>query len=435
MWRLTLLQRLILAMSIVAFVAIGASVVFLYIRFQASNDTFREETLSTFAEDLRRELAVDPKLSSSRATTAKARIRALHGQYAVLGRDGRIIDSSGLQESLIPYIGDRAQYFELPPHDDQKTLFGISIPIALPGSAGAIQVAFPKTHVTFDSVLEEFVRDIAWIWIPFVMVLLATNIAVLGFALRPLRKAAQEAAQIGPSSIATRLTESGMPNDVLALVKSVNAALDRLQGGFLSLERFSGQLAHELRTPLAIAKTRLSLSQDQIARAVERDFEDVERVITQLVDRVRVRILHYEAADIVDLGGVATDVARYLAPMIVGAGRNIELKIENGPVLVSGAKDFIFRALRNLVENALHHSPENGMITITVFNVGISVADQGPGFTKGRLSEEIGLLGKTDREDGLGLGLSIVGETMAAHDGRIVLANLPSGGAVATMAF
>ena len=75
------------------------------------------------------------------------------------------------------------------------------------------------------------------------------------------------------------------------------------------------------------------------------------------------------------------------------------------------------------------------MITITVFNVGISVADQGPGFTKGRLSEEIGLLGKTDREDGLGLGLSIVGETMAAHDGRIVLANLPSGGAVATMAF
>jgi len=433
--RLTLLQRLIVAMLIVAVVAICASAVFLYIRFQASNDAFREETLSTFAEDLRRGLLADPQLSNSYAKATKARIRELRGQYVILGQDGRVIDSSGLQQPLIPYINNRTQYFELPSHGGQKALFGISTPTPSSGAVEAIQIAFPKAHVIFDSVLEEFVKDIAWIWIPFVLILLATNIIVVGLALSPLRMAAHEAARIGPSSIATRLTESGMPNDVLALIRSVNAALDRLQGGFLSLERFSAQLAHELRTPLAIAKTRLSLSQDPIARAVERDFEDIERVITQLIDRVRVRTLHYEASDVVNLGEVATDVARYLAPMIVGAGRNIELKIEKGPVLVSGARDFLFRALRNLIENALHHSPENGVITITVFDIGISVADQGPGFTKMRLSESGESLGKTDREDGLGLGLSIVGETMEAHDGRLVLSNLPSGGAVATMSF
>lgn len=433
--RLTLLQRLILAMSIVAVVAICASATFLYIRFQASNDAFREETLSTFAEDLKRELLTDPQLSNVKATATKARIRELRGAYVILGHDGRSIDSSGSQQPLIPYIKNRTQYFELPSHGGQKALFGISVPTSASGPVEAIQIAFPKAHVIFDSVLEEFVRDIAWIWIPFVLILLATNIIVVGLALRPLRTAAREAAQIGPASIATRLTESGMPNDVLTLIRSVNAALDRLQGGFLSLERFSGQLAHELRTPLAIAKTRLSLSQDQIARVVEEDFEDIERVITQLIDRVRVQTLHYEATDVVDLGGVATDVARYLAPMIIGAGRNIELKIENGPVLVSGARDFLFRALRNLVENAFHHSPESGVITITVFKVGVSVADQGSGFTNSRLSEGAQSLGKTDREDGLGLGLSIVGETMEAHDGRLVLSNLPSGGAVATMSF
>lgn len=433
--RLTLLQRLILAMSLVAIIAISASAAFLYIRFQASNDTFREETLSTFAGDLREALSTDPQLSGPRSKGIKARIRELRGEYAVLGGDGEIIESSGAREPLIPYARGRTQYFELPSHEGRKALFGISIPISPPSSVQTIQVAFPKAHVIFDSVLEEFVRDIAWIWIPFVLALLATNIAVLGFALKPLRIAAQEAARIGPSSIATRLSESGMPEDVRALIRSVNAALDRLQGGFLSLERFSGQLAHELRTPLTIAKTRLSLSQDQIARAVERDFEDIERVITQLIDRVRVRTLHYEATDVVDLGAVAAEVARYLAPIIIGAGRNIELKIENGPILVSGAKDFIFRALRNLVENALHHSPENGVITIAVFNAGVSVADQGPGFTNTRLRKGGELLGKTDREDGLGLGLSIVLETMEAHDGRLMLANLPSGGALATMAF
>ncbi|MDL2410854.1 hypothetical protein PY650_36065 [Rhizobium calliandrae] len=61
-------------------------------------------------------------------------------------------------------------------------------------------------------------------------------------------------------------------------------------------------------------------------------------------------------------------------------------KIENGLVLVSGAMDFIFRAVRNLVENALHHSPDNGVTTISVFNICVGVADQGPGFTKIRLS-------------------------------------------------
>ncbi|MFS8112341.1 ATP-binding protein [Rhizobium jaguaris] len=432
--RLTLLQRLILAMSIVAFVAICASAVFLYFRFKASNEAFREETLSTFAENLRHELAMDPQLSSPYAQALKARIHQLRGQYAVVSKSGGIIVSSGLQEPLIPYAGDHTKYFQLPAHEGQKTLFGVSLPIAQGDLAGVIQVAFPKEHVLFDSVLEEFVTDIAWIWIPFVLILLATNIVVLGLALRPLRVAAQEAAHIGPSSIATRLTESGMPNDVLALIRSVNAALDRLQSGFLSLEQFSGQLAHELRTPLAIAKARLSLSQDHIARVVEKDFEDVERVITQLVDRVRVRTLHYEATDVVDLGAVAADVARYLAPTVVETGRNIELKTETSP-LVSGARDFIFRALRNLVENALHHSPENGVITIVVFSGGIKVMDQGPGFPQRRLNGGGELLGETDRKDGLGLGLAIVAETMAAHNGRLLLANLPTGGAVATMAF
>jgi signal transduction histidine kinase len=194
-------------------------------------------------------------------------------------------------------------------------------------------------------------------------------------------------------------------------------------------------LAHELRTPLAIAKARLSLSQDQIAHAVEKDFEDMERVITQLVDRVRIRTLHYEATNMVELGGIASDVARYLAPMIVSTGRNIELRTEDHPVFVNGASDFIFRALRNLVENAMHHSPKRGVITIIVFNAGIKVTDEGPGFPHERLIEGAELLGKTDRKDGLGLGLSIVAETMAAHNGTLELENLRTGGAMATMLF
>lgn len=422
-------------MSIVAMVAIAASVLFLYIRFKSSNDEFREETLSTFANDLRKELLGDPALAGAHATALKTRIRELNGEYAIIGAGGNILDSSDLRQPFVPVLGDRTEYFQLPGHSGRKALFGITLPIGDNSVVGFIQIAFPREHVIFDTVLEEFVTDIAWLWIPFVLVLLATNVVVLAFALRPLSTAAQEAMTIGPSSLAKRLTEAGMPEDVLALIRSVNGALDRLQTGFLSLEQFSGQLAHELRTPLAIAKARLSLSQDDIARAVEKDFDGIERVITQLVDRFRIKTLHYELDDIVDLGEVAADVARYLAPMIIDAGCNIELRTESTPVFITGAVDYIFRALRNLIENALHHSPAQGLITVEVFKAGITVSDQGSGFPEWRLTGDIVSQGRSGRKDGLGLGLSIVAETMAAHGGRLKLENLSGGGASATMEF
>jgi hypothetical protein len=92
-------------------------------------------------------------------------------------------------------------------------------------------------------VLEESVTDIAWIWIPSVLLLLVINVIVLKLALKPLTVAAQEARAITPSSIARRLTETCMPDDVLPLVRAVNEALERLQAGFLSLEQFSGLIA------------------------------------------------------------------------------------------------------------------------------------------------------------------------------------------------
>ncbi len=61
-----------------------------------------------------------------------------------------------------------------------------------------VQVAFHPGNIVYDSVLEEFVQDIAWIWIPFVIVLLIVNLIVARIGLAPLRLAARQAAAIGP---------------------------------------------------------------------------------------------------------------------------------------------------------------------------------------------------------------------------------------------
>ncbi len=402
--RLTLFRRLVIAMSIVALVAVFASVIFLYVRFQAANDAFREETLSTFAQDLQHQFVLDPQLGGASASALKTRIRELRGQFVIVTDTGKVlVTSEASDQPLVPVSNDKVRYFLLPRHGKVGALFGISMQLDGDNSAHFAQIAFPQEHVIFDTVLEEFVTDIAWIWIPFVCLLLLVNILVLKFALKPLSQAAEEARQIGPSSIAARLTETGMPEDVLALVSAVNEALDRLQGGFLSLEQFSSHLAHELRTPLAIIKARLALSHDVFARKVEEDFEGVERLVSQLVDRVRIGGLHFETSDRVDLGDIGQRVAAFLAPVILSKSRDIELQPSLEPVVVSGAFDFIFRALRNLIENALNHTPPGSTITVTIFRYGITVSDSGPGYPA-RWLELAVAVGKPDSGTG-GSGL------------------------------
>ncbi len=433
--KLSLFSRLVLSMSLVATLAVFVSIGFLYIRFASANNRFREETLLTFARGMAKELP----LQKGGFRFVVSRLGELHGQYAVLTQTGDVVSASdGIARPLVPTDDVDQRYFSLPPHDDIPRLYGLSLRLSDKEPAAYVQVAFPSSHLVFDSVLEEFVGDIAWIWLPFVAVILATNIVVAKLALRPLTRAAREAEEISPASISVRLTEGDMPPDVLAIVKAVNNALERLQGGYLALERFSGNIAHELRTPMTVIKAQLSVTEGAFSRDLERDFESLERIVTQLVDRVRLGGLHFETNDRVDLCEIVRRVGAFLAPIIVQKGRSIEIVTPEHPVRISGADDFIFRAVRNLIENAVEHSPVGGIVTVIVSrDNAITVTDEGAGFPAIKLDPEARRTQQSvsDRSDGLGLGLSIVDETMMAHGGRLILSNPKGGGASAKMAF
>jgi signal transduction histidine kinase len=433
--RLSLFSRLVLSMSIVATFAIIVSIGFLYVRFVSANDRFREDTLLTFARGMARDLPVQ----QGGFKFVINRLQELHGQYAVLDTTANVLSASaGITGPLVPPDDAEQSYFSLPPDGGAPQLFGLSLRLSGKEPVRYVQVAFPKSHLIFDSILEEFVGDIAWIWIPFVAVILVTNIIVARLALRPLIAAAREAEQIGPASISSRITEGNLPPDVLAIVKAVNNALDRLQGGYLGLERFAGNIAHELRTPMTIIKAQLAAPGGTTSADLRQDFESLERIVTQLVDRVRLGGMHFEAHDRVDLAELARSVGAFLAPVIVDRGKSIEFIAPSMPVWINGANDFIFRALRNLIENAVEHSPPFGTVTVVVgTDRSITVSDHGNGFPKVKLdpAERRSRQSLSDRFDGLGLGLSIVDETMVAHGGRLVLSNPATGGASARMEF
>jgi len=432
----TLFWRLATGMTLVTLLAVLCSSIFLFVRFEGTNESFREDTLLSFANAIGRALEVRDEAAMDGLLL---RIRNLQGEYSIVAQHGAPLRTSLPQKGeLIPPDDTEKRYFVLPVHQGLPRLFGISLRVSSLKSPLFVQIAFPRSSIVFDSVLEEFVRDIAWIWAPFVLLLLITNVVIAKLALQPLSRAAQEAEAIEPASINSRLTESDLPRDVLVLVRSINRALTRLQDGYFILERFSENIAHELRTPIAIMQVRLSVSDATLARELQGDVNSMERLVGQLIDRARVGGLHIEEENIVDLCELATGVCTFLAPIIVAKGRLVEVINPPAPVEVRGVTDFLFRALRNLIENAVDHSPPAATVTVQVReDCSIEVSDQGSGFPKSKLDPALRRLERltSDRSEGLGLGLSIVDETMAAHGGRLVLRNKPAGGGSALMTF
>ena len=174
---------------------------------------------------------------------------------------------------------------------------------------------------------------------------MAVNGLIAHIALRPLFNSAQHAELIGPSSVSVRLPERGLPKDVLVLVQAINRALDRLQEGFQAQENFVSDAAHELRTPLAVIRAQLSISEGPLADILRRDVLTMERLVNQLLDRARLGGMHIEPQDRADLSSIAREVAEHLAPLI---WRAVEPR-SCGWICIPEA-----RAIQKLIDQAFH---------------------------------------------------------------------------------
>lgn len=435
----TVFGRLVVGLGAVSVFAMAATAAFLYVRFDSIDTRFRDDTLRSFAEILARDIQLSQEPIPIAVQSTAARIAEAGGTFAIVSpTQGVIASSRGINAALFPLEQVDERLFVLPRTlRNKRPVYGLSLRMHDRPQSLFVQVAFPSNPVLYDSVLEEFIQDVAWIWFLFLLVILATNLVVARIALKPLGEAVEQVERIGPGSVTIRLKEGKLPEDVLVLVKAVNHALDRLQSGFRSLEEFVADVAHELRTPLAVIKAQLAVSATPLARVLEEDFFRMERLVQQLLDRMRLNGIRFEADETLELGEVAREVAGFLAPLAIAKGRSIEVLGGEMPVKIVGARDYIFRALRNLVENGIEHAPPESTVSVIVNDApSIAVRDHGPGFSaamlaaQGRPQEQF----RSGRQGGVGLGLSIVQRTMIAHKGELEITN-HSEGAVVTMRF
>lgn len=256
----------------------------------------------------------------------------------------------------------------------------------------------------------------------FYLILISVTVyVVLHFGLKPLRRMSEQAALIGPATLEDRLNLKAAPAEVAPLVKAFNGALDRLESGWRAQRDFSANAAHELRTPLAALRAQVENRLDPEDREdAVREFDRLSRLIAQLLMLAEADHGQARAAETFDLVAVVRRTASNLAPAIVSSGRQLEFGTAVDAWPCRGDPPMVEVALRNLLENAIRHTPDGACITVTVGGLGtVAVSDDGPGVPAAFVGRLFDRFSKADPAGGgAGLGLSIVSRIMVLHDGQ-----------------
>ncbi|MER2634930.1 MAG: HAMP domain-containing sensor histidine kinase [Rhizobiaceae bacterium] len=273
--------------------------------------------------------------------------------------------------------------------------------------------------------------------LPLSIVLLLFNVIVVRHMMTPLAAAVRQVDTLDPSQMGRRIHVAGAPWEVQVLAGAINRALDRLEQAIRALRDFTADAAHELRTPVAI----MSISIDQLPagearRQLRQDAHGMARLVDQMLDMAHVETLRVAENARADLSAIAAETVSKLLPLAVRRGRDIRF-IDAGAATIRGDAGALGRALRNLIDNALLHTPEGTAVEVTSGpGPRWSVRDFGPGIAVDQRDRVVRRFWRADRrEGGSGLGLAIVQAIVQAHDGRIVIDNAPGGGALVSLTF
>jgi two-component system, OmpR family, sensor histidine kinase TctE len=444
-WPRSLQGQLALRLAAVFLVASAAGVGLLLWQGSESADSFGLEMLRYRADELARYIVPEP--DGHAALMLPPDLARLYS-----GREGEnlyaIRTGSGQMLANSKEMGDVVTHWKSPPDNFRLEEFGprqadyYGLAAIEQTKAGPVTVAIAHSSdadAVAVAMLAFFARRIAWAIPLFALATLLIGVWSIRAGFRRVAAISRRAAEIDPRSAEVRLPLEGLPSELVPLVRAVNLAFDRLQEGFSIQRRFTANAAHELRTPL----TMLTAGLDEVpANAsftkLRADVARMNRLVNQLLQVARLDAIPLEVDEPVDLARVAAQVVEYLAPWAIAQRRSVGLDAPERPVMVTGNAEEMSNAIRNLVENAVLHTPPGTEVTVSVSDEGaVTVTDRGPGVAdedRSRIFRRF-WRGKTVVAPGAGLGLSIVAEIIRLHGGTVEVQEAPGGGAAFKLSF
>jgi len=230
-----------------------------------------------------------------------------------------------------------------------------------------------------------------------------------------------------------------------------NHMASSLQRAEQNRRAMTADIAHELRTPIAIQRAHLEALQDGVYPLTAENLQpvlDQTELLARLVDDLRTLALadsgelKLEMAPL-NLSQLAQRVIERFRPEAEMRGVNLVLAgAPSGPVTIRGDANRIEQVLNNLLSNALRHTPSGGQVSLRIDLkdswVETHLADTGPGIPPESLPRVFERFYRADKsrsreEGGTGLGLAIARQLAVAHGGDIRAANRPGGGAEFTV--
>ncbi|MCC7284198.1 MAG: HAMP domain-containing protein [Acetobacteraceae bacterium] len=250
-------------------------------------------------------------------------------------------------------------------------------------------------------------------------------------------------ASVAAGDVTRRLPGADVPDEFGRLAASTNATLARLDAAMRGLKRVSGDLAHDLRTPLSRLRNRLDAalasarSEADWQAAVERAIADTDEVLEIFAAILRIAEVESGARQAgfaeLDLSAALADIAEAFQEEADETGHRLDSALEPG-VVIRGDRALLQQAGANLLANAVRHTPGGTQVRLALRRAGaaivIEVADDGPGVSeadRARLATPFLRLEESRNTQGHGLGLALVRAVAELHGGRLEFSDAAPG--------
>ena len=299
-----------------------------------------------------------------------------------------------------------------------------------------IQIALDVSHQ--DGIIADYREKMAFVLFAGMILSTFIGFSVARGGLRPLRAMGRAFKRIGAERLHERLGTRQWPDEVAVLARAFDDMLDRLENSFVSLSRFSADLAHELRTPInnlrgeaevALYKARTSDEYRQVLESGLEEYGRLSRMIENLLFLARTEntdaIVRRSAVHVLE---EVETLLEFFDPI----AEEKEIKVVcNGDATLEADPGLFRHALTNILSNAFQYTPKGGKITVTARelddrSIQVEIADTGMGIEPENLGRIFDRFFRTDsaraqHPQGTGLGFSIVKSIMDLHGGTVTV--------------
>jgi heavy metal sensor kinase len=442
-WYVSVLATVLVVVCIMIYVLLGTT---LYSRIDDNLRTVTGIAITSLTNDLAEGQAVD---DAARSTAAE--LASEYAMLAIYDGGGQLLAEEGRDDDLTITLPEQdsipretPRLYTLPEDDEADERHRVAVRRARIEPSGTEYIILVSSDLEATDEELESLRGILMYVVPSALVLAG----IVGWflarhSLSPVMLMADHARRIGVTNLEERIPVANSRDELGRLAGTFNELLERLSASFARQRQFMADASHELRTPVATARTAATVSLQKPHRA-ESEYREALEIIEQQTGRLARIVEDMFTLARADAGNypmqrmplyldeLVDEVAR--GSQVLANRKDVAIKrsvIENAPF--TGDEDLLRRMLANLVDNAIKHAPHNSSVNLELAATGnsyvIDVTDEGSGIPADLRSHifERFVRGDVARKrsesdvSGAGLGLGIARWIAKQHGGDVVL--------------